>query len=185
MLIDSNLSRGAHAFNGIGLSARFRSLIDKKAPRYHSRDATIDEIEEYRQRAERLIPTLAGRDALAPLRDKNPSIFQVVIETASDRVVGFNAQLPLSDKGLEALLSGDFSSAAPHPDFVVEPGQKVEAIYAWLVFSPSSYVASIAGFGLVQQQFFPSSTRLELMVDLKLPEGSSLEATRAQAQKLE
>ena len=47
------------------------------------------------------------------------------------------------------------------------------------------FVASILGFGLVQQQFFPSSTRLELMVDLKLPEGSSLDATRAQAQKLE
>lgn len=145
MLFDSHLTRGARAFKGIGLSARFRNLLDKKASRYHSRDATIDEVEEYRQRAERLIPTLAGREALVPLREKNPSVFQVVIETASGRIVGFNAQLPLSDKGLEALLSGDFSPAAPHPDYIVEPGQKIEAIYAWLVFSPSSYVASIAG----------------------------------------
>lgn len=145
MLIESYKSHHTHAFKGIGLSARFRNLLDKKASRYHSREATSYEIEKYRQRAERLIPTLAGRDALVSLREKNPSIFQVVIETASGRVVGFNAQLPLSDKGLEALLSGDFSPAAPHPDYVVEPGHRVEAIYAWLVYSPSSYVASIAG----------------------------------------
>jgi multidrug efflux pump len=40
-------------------------------------------------------------------------------------------------------------------------------------------------FRFVPQQFFPSSTRLELMVDLKLAEGSSLKATEAQARKLE
>ena len=145
MLIDPNLSRGAIGFNGIGLSDRFRNLLDKKASRYHSRDASVAEIEEYRARAARLIPTLAGRDALVPLREKNPSIFRVVIENESGRVVGFAAQLPLSEKGLNALLSGGFSAAAPHPDYVVEPGQKAEAIYAWLVFSPSAYVASVAG----------------------------------------
>jgi multidrug efflux pump len=37
----------------------------------------------------------------------------------------------------------------------------------------------------VPQQFFPSSTRLELMVDMKLAEGSSLTATEAQAKRLE
>ena len=35
-------------------------------------------------------------------------------------------------------------------------------------------VLSGAGMGMVKQQFFPSSTRLELMVDLKLAEGSTL-----------
>ena len=37
----------------------------------------------------------------------------------------------------------------------------------------------------VQQQFFPSSDRLEILVDLWLPEGASYEATRAEALKLE
>ena len=44
---------------------------------------------------------------------------------------------------------------------------------------------SIYGFKFVQQQFFPSSTRLELMVDLKLAEGSSYWATEAQVKKFE
>ena len=44
---------------------------------------------------------------------------------------------------------------------------------------------SIVGFGKVQQQFFPDSTRLELMVDLRLTEGASYHATNAEVKKLE
>jgi multidrug efflux pump len=41
------------------------------------------------------------------------------------------------------------------------------------------------GLRFVQQQFFPNSTRLELLVDLRLPEGASLRATQAEVEKLE
>jgi multidrug efflux pump len=47
------------------------------------------------------------------------------------------------------------------------------------------FVLALAGFGLVQQQFFPDSTRPELLVDLRLPEGSSFFATQAEVRKLE
>ena len=47
------------------------------------------------------------------------------------------------------------------------------------------FVLSIVGFGKVQQQFFPDSTRLELIVDLRMTEGASYQATDAQAKKLE
>jgi len=47
------------------------------------------------------------------------------------------------------------------------------------------FVLSIVGFGKVQQQFFPDSTRLELVVDLRMTEGASYAATDAQAKKLE
>lgn len=47
------------------------------------------------------------------------------------------------------------------------------------------FVASIVLFRFVPQQFFPASGRLELMVDLKLSEGASLEATEEQAKRLE
>lgn len=47
------------------------------------------------------------------------------------------------------------------------------------------FIGSIMLFGLVQQQFFPPSNRLEVMVDLKLAEGASLKATEAQVAKLE
>jgi multidrug efflux pump len=47
------------------------------------------------------------------------------------------------------------------------------------------FALSIVGFGKVQQQFFPDSTRLELMVDLRLTEGASYHATNAEVKKLE
>lgn len=47
------------------------------------------------------------------------------------------------------------------------------------------FVLSLVLFRFVPQQFFPDSTRPELMVDLELEEGASLRATEAQARKLE
>ncbi|NQD38985.1 efflux RND transporter permease subunit [Permianibacter sp. IMCC34836] len=48
-----------------------------------------------------------------------------------------------------------------------------------------AFVMAVLGFKFVQQQFFPDSTRPEIIVDLWLPEGSSHVATDAQARKLE
>ncbi len=45
--------------------------------------------------------------------------------------------------------------------------------------------AAVAGMGLVQQQFFPTASRLELIVDLRLREGASFVATEAQVRRLE
>jgi multidrug efflux pump len=47
------------------------------------------------------------------------------------------------------------------------------------------FILAIIGFGKVQQQFFPDSTRLELIVDLRMTEGASFAATDTQAKKLE
>ncbi len=47
------------------------------------------------------------------------------------------------------------------------------------------FALSVFGFKFVQQQFFPSSTRLEVLVDLKLPEGSSFWATETEVKKME
>ena len=49
----------------------------------------------------------------------------------------------------------------------------------------SMFVAAIAGFGLVQQQFFPTSTRTELFFELRLPEGTAIGVTDAAAKKAE
>ena len=47
------------------------------------------------------------------------------------------------------------------------------------------FAAALVGFALVEQQFFPSSNRPELLVDLALPEGSSMRATQAEVAKME
>lgn len=57
----------------------------------------------------------------------------------------------------------------------------------WLVIGATAValVLSLLAFRFVPQQFFPESTRLELMVDMELAEGSSLHATTAEALRLE
>ncbi|MBA1139654.1 efflux RND transporter permease subunit [Mesorhizobium neociceri] len=47
------------------------------------------------------------------------------------------------------------------------------------------FAGSIAGFGLVQQQFFPPSDRPELIVDWNLPQNSSVTETRDQIERFE
>ncbi|QSX79494.1 efflux RND transporter permease subunit [Agrilutibacter solisilvae] len=57
----------------------------------------------------------------------------------------------------------------------------------WLVIgmTVAAFVASVLLFRFVPQQFFPDSTRVELMVDMELAEGVSLRQTQEQAKKLE
>ncbi len=47
------------------------------------------------------------------------------------------------------------------------------------------FVVALAGFTLIPQQFFPSSDRPELLVDVRLPEGASFDATLRQTKRLE
>ncbi len=47
------------------------------------------------------------------------------------------------------------------------------------------FVLAVLGFSQVQQQFFPDSTRLELIIDLRMTEGASYAATNDQVKKLE
>jgi multidrug efflux pump len=47
------------------------------------------------------------------------------------------------------------------------------------------FVVAMAGFKLVPQQFFPSSDRPELLVDLRLQEGASFSATLREVQRFE
>jgi len=55
-----------------------------------------------------------------------------------------------------------------------------------VVFATVAMLAvSVFGFGLVQQQFFPTSTRTELFVEMRLPEGSAIGATAATAREAE
>ncbi len=45
------------------------------------------------------------------------------------------------------------------------------------------FALAIAGFAFVQQQFFPTSTRPELFLEMRLPEGTSITVTQATAAK--
>jgi multidrug efflux pump subunit AcrB len=47
------------------------------------------------------------------------------------------------------------------------------------------FAVGVLGFRFIEQQFFPDSSRPELMVELWMPEGSAFEATEAQAKNFE
>lgn len=57
----------------------------------------------------------------------------------------------------------------------------------WIVIGSTiiAFVVSVAGFTRVPQQFFPASDRLEVIGDLRMPEGSSFAATATEVEKLE
>ncbi|HEY3149994.1 MAG TPA: efflux RND transporter permease subunit, partial [Dongiaceae bacterium] len=48
-----------------------------------------------------------------------------------------------------------------------------------------AFLLAGAGMGLVKQQFFPASDRPEVLVEVQMPEGTSIEATTRAAMKLE
>ncbi|MGH8313595.1 MAG: efflux RND transporter permease subunit [Steroidobacterales bacterium] len=54
-----------------------------------------------------------------------------------------------------------------------------------LIGSAAAFVVAVVLFGFVQQQFFPASDRPELLVDLRLPQNASIEATAAQVKRFE
>ena len=61
----------------------------------------------------------------------------------------------------------------------------VEHRWKTIVFTAAAFVLSVFSFRFIPQQFFPDSTRLELMVQLWLPEGSSYAATEGVARRME
>jgi multidrug efflux pump len=71
--------------------------------------------------------------------------------------------------------------------------QRVRRVVTWCITRRKTVIVSTAllfalamyGFQFVQNQFFPSSNRPELLVDLWLPQGASFEATENEVKRLE
>jgi multidrug efflux pump subunit AcrB len=65
----------------------------------------------------------------------------------------------------------------------------IDACLRWrktvVAVSMLMFGSATAGFGLVQQQFFPTSTRTELFFEMRLPEGTAIGVTDATARKAE
>ncbi|MFG0918391.1 efflux RND transporter permease subunit [Pseudomonas sp. CJQ_11] len=82
--------------------------------------------------------------------------------------------------------------AAPDP-YATPFYQRVRRVVAWcvrrrktvIVLTIAAFVGSVFLFRFVPQQFFPASGRPELMVDLKLAEGTSLVNTGEKVRQLE
>jgi multidrug efflux pump subunit AcrB len=91
------------------------------------------------------------------------------------------------------LLKGYHREAGDHNVFNSRPYRAIRALVAWclrrrwlvVVLTFCALIASIASFSIIPSQFFPTSNRPEILVDLWLPEGSSFEEIERQAKRLE
>ncbi len=61
----------------------------------------------------------------------------------------------------------------------------VQHRWATIVLTLVIFALGIVGMGRVQQQFFPDSSRPEILVDLWLPEGSTIQSSEAVARRFE
>jgi multidrug efflux pump subunit AcrB len=86
------------------------------------------------------------------------------------------------------------SSADGHHELFDTPFYKrLRSVVDWcvdwrkttIILTLAGFFLGVFGFRFIEQQFFPDSSRLELMVELWLTEGSSYQATEAQAKKFE
>ncbi len=86
------------------------------------------------------------------------------------------------------------ASAAVHHDVFDTPLLNLlRRMVTWCVAHPwktigatlLAFVLGVAGMGKVEQQFFPDSSRLEVLVDVWLPEGSSYNQTDQEVRKIE
>jgi multidrug efflux pump len=132
-----------------------------------------------------LIPYLGYK--LLPEQGAPPSRFESWLRLWRKRAA---ARLPAALRGKNRLTVDE---AAEHDPYATPFYRRFRALVDWCVTRRKTvitatvlaFVLSIASFGFVQQQFFPDSTRPELLVDLKLTEGASLTATQEQVKKLE
>ena len=121
-----------------------------------------------------------------------------VVTPRTRRVAGWLAKIPLIGARLAAriapqAMSGESSMHDEHAVYNTPFYRRFRETVAWCVTHRRLVIAvtvvlfagSIFAFKFVQQQFFPSSTRVELLIDLKLAEGSSFQATEVQVKKME
>ena len=129
-----------------------------------------------------------------------------VITPRTRRIAGWVARIPLVGGRLALRIAPIGAGHAADHDPSHDPAvhgehdvygkpfyRRFRATVAWCVHNRKTvllatflmFFASVLAFKLLQQQFFPSSTRVELMVDIKLPEGSSFQATERQVAVLE
>ena len=85
------------------------------------------------------------------------------------------------------------SQEQPHELFDTPFYSRFRAVVAWCVqhrwktigATLASLALGVAGMGVVQQQFFPDSSRLEVLVDLWYPEGTSFAANEEVTKRVE
>jgi predicted GNAT family N-acyltransferase len=143
---DRKIHRIPTGFKGIGFNDRMHKLLASIKVDDSSRTANWDEICAVAELARVSVGEIASNRTLRLMHQHNPAIFQIITDRAQpDRLIGFNAALPLNERGLFALIHNEMNLFAPDPAFIAKMGEAVSAIYVWLTYSPGSFLRSVKG----------------------------------------
>ena len=122
--------------------------------------------------------------------------YHILSEHPTRRAFGFHRDAEQTVNAEQTANTEQTANAAPseHHDVYDTPFyRRLRGWIGWCVdhrgrvlgVTLALFVVGLAGFTLVPQQFFPSSDRPELLIDLRLPEGASLAATLREAKRFE
>ncbi|HEY4445107.1 MAG TPA: efflux RND transporter permease subunit [Steroidobacteraceae bacterium] len=120
--------------------------------------------------------------------------YHILSEHPTRRAFGFHRDAAQSDAAQSDARQTPTAAPAEHHDvYDTRFYRRLRGWIAWCVdhrglvlgVTLALFMVGLAGFKLVPQQFFPSSDRPELLVDLRLPEGASFAATLRETQRFE
>lgn len=120
--------------------------------------------------------------------------FAIFAVTAAALIISwFVSVLFVPYLGYLMLRKPSYQQEGVHEQFDSPFYKKFKEIVAWcidnkkktIVATIGTFFLGIAGMSLVQQQFFPDSSRPEILVDIFMPEGASFQATEEVAKKVE
>ncbi|QWD66034.1 efflux RND transporter permease subunit [Polynucleobacter sp. MWH-Aus1W21] len=120
--------------------------------------------------------------------------FAIFAVTAAALIISwFVSVLFVPYLGYLMLRKPSYQQEGAHEQFDTPFYKKFKEIVAWcidnkkktIVATIGTFFLGIAGMSLVQQQFFPDSSRPEILVDIFMAEGASFQATEEVAKKVE
>ncbi len=119
--------------------------------------------------------------------------YKLLPDYTQERGPSFAARLMARLRGRPAPMPAHVHHGDPEAVYRTAFYTRLRALIAWCVSHRKTvilatlaiFVGSLALFRFIPQQFFPASSRPELLVDLRLAEGSSFAATLEQAKKFE
>lgn len=103
--------------------------------------ATLDETRQALQLARNSLP-VASDEVVQAVYAHNPECFRIVRRDPFSASY-MMAYLPLNASGSAALVDGEFNAAAPTLGQICKPGEKLTAIYLWLVYVPRNMIAGL------------------------------------------
>ena len=89
------------------------------------------------------IGNLANPESIARVARKNPDSIWLFSRVGDERPEGFQAWLPLNEKGRQQLLDGQLDLANPPDDCIVSQGEKPALLYIWATYTPGRTATAI------------------------------------------